>query len=133
MTEAGPTLPAGFPAMSIEEAHRRMAAQGSMLEVEVREVRGVRIKTWKNAPPTLAEVFAMSQFFGDRTYMVNDDERVTFDAHRRAVARFAARLVADGVRKGDRVAIIMRNLPEWSVAFWGAALAGAIVTPLNAW
>ena len=27
----------------------------------------------------------------------------------------------------------MRNLPEWPVAFWGAVLAGAIVTPLNAW
>jgi long-chain acyl-CoA synthetase len=132
-TDAGPALPAGFPAMSIEEAHRRLTAPGSMLEVEEREIRGVRIKTWKNAPPTLAEVFAMSQFFGDRTYVVNDDERVTFDAHRRAVAALAARLVADGVRKGDRVAIIMRNLPEWSVAFWAAALAGAIVTPLNAW
>jgi long-chain acyl-CoA synthetase len=133
MTTDAPNLPAGFPAMSIEDAHRRMAAPGSMLEVEEKVIRGARIKTWKNAPPTLAEVFAMSQFFGDRTYMVNDDERVTFDAHRRAVARLAARLVADGVAKGDRVAIIMRNLPEWSVAFWAAALAGAIVTPLNAW
>jgi long-chain acyl-CoA synthetase len=133
MTTDAPNLPAGFPAMSIEEAHGRLTAPGSMLEVEEREIRGARIKTWKNAPPTLAEVFAMSQFFGDRTYMVNDDERVTFDAHRRAVARFAARLVVDGVKKGDRVAIIMRNLPEWSVVFWGAALAGAIVTPLNAW
>jgi len=133
MTSDAPNLPAGFPAMSIEEAHSRLTAPGSMLEVEEREIRGARIKTWKNAPPTLAEVFAMSQFFGDRTYLVNDDERVTFDAHRRAVARFAARLVADGVQKGDRVAIIMRNLPEWSVVFWGAALAGAIVTPLNAW
>src|SRR5688572_26612615 len=115
MTTDAPNLPAGFPAMSIEEAHSRLAAPGSMLEVEEREIRGTRIKTWKNAPPTLAEVFAMSQFFGDRTYLVNDEERVTFDAHRRAVARFAARLVADGVRKGDRVAIVMRNLPEWSV------------------
>ena len=35
--------------------------------------------------------------------------------------------------QGDRVAIIMRNLPEWVMAFWGAALAGAIVVPLNAW
>jgi long-chain acyl-CoA synthetase len=133
MTTDAPNLPAGFPAMSIAEAHDRLTAPGSMLEVEEREIRGARIKTWKNAPPTLAEVFAMSQFFADRVYMVNDDERVTFDAHRRAVARLAARLVADGVQKGDRVAIIMRNLPEWSVAFWAAALAGAIVTPLNAW
>ncbi|MCC6849254.1 MAG: AMP-binding protein [Deltaproteobacteria bacterium] len=133
MTTESPNLPAGFPAMSIEEAHRRMTAPGSMLEVEAREIRGARIKVWKNAPPTLAEVFAMSQFFADRDFLVNDDERVTFGAHRRAVARFAARLVADGVGKGDRVAIVMRNLPEWSVAFWAAALTGAIVTPLNAW
>lgn len=133
MTTESANLPAGFPAMSIAEAHRRMTAPGSMLEVEEREIRGAPIKVWKNAPPTLAEVFAMSQFFADRTFLVNDDERVTFDAHRRAVARFAARLTADGVRKGDRVAIIMRNLPEWSVVFWAAALTGAIVTPLNAW
>jgi long-chain acyl-CoA synthetase len=27
----------------------------------------------------------------------------------------------------------MRNYPEWSVGFWAAACAGAIVVPLNAW
>jgi long-chain acyl-CoA synthetase len=27
----------------------------------------------------------------------------------------------------------MRNFPEWSIAFWAAAVAGAIVVPLNAW
>ncbi len=35
--------------------------------------------------------------------------------------------------QGDRVTIAMRNLPEWIMAFWGCALAGAIVVPLNAW
>jgi long-chain acyl-CoA synthetase len=119
--------------MSIAEAHQRLTAPGSLFEVEEREIRGTRIKTWKNAPPSLAMIFAMSAAYADRTYLVNDDERVTFEGHRRAVTRLAARLVADGVRKGDRVAIIMRNLPEWSVAFWAASLAGAIVTPLNAW
>jgi long-chain acyl-CoA synthetase len=38
-----------------------------------------------------------------------------------------------GVKKGDRVAIAMRNFPEWSVAFWAATAAGAVVVPLNAW
>jgi long-chain acyl-CoA synthetase len=124
---------AGFPAISIAEAHQLLAAPGSLFEVEDRDIRGARIKTWKHAPPSLATVFAMSAAYADRTYLVNDDERVTFDAHRRAVTRLAARLTADGVRKGDRVAIIMRNLPEWSVAFWAASLVGAIVTPLNSW
>ena len=71
---------------------------------------------------------------GRQTYIVLDDDRVTF---RRAPARHAqARrtiLIADGVKKGDRVAIVARNLPEWSAAFWAGILTGAIVTPLNAW
>jgi long-chain acyl-CoA synthetase len=37
------------------------------------------------------------------------------------------------VRKGDRVALVMRNLPEWPVVFMAALLAGAVVVPLNAW
>ena len=37
------------------------------------------------------------------------------------------------MKKGDRVAVIMRNLPEWPVAFFAGVLVGAIVTPLNAW
>ena len=31
------------------------------------------------------------------------------------------------------MALAMRNYPEWSVAFWAAAAAGAVVVPLNAW
>ena len=129
-----PQLPPGFPAMPVEHAHKLLvSAPASPFEIEEKVIRGVKIKTWKNAPPSLAAVFEMSRPFGARVYLVNEDERVTFDAHRRAVAKLAHQLIADGVKKGDRVAIIMRNLPEWSVAFWAAVHAGAIVTPLNAW
>ncbi len=38
-----------------------------------------------------------------------------------------------GVGKGDRVAIGMRNLPEWPVAFFATILVGGIAVPLNAW
>jgi long-chain acyl-CoA synthetase len=38
-----------------------------------------------------------------------------------------------GVKKGDRVAIAMRNLPEWPAAFFGCLLAGGIAVLLNAW
>jgi long-chain acyl-CoA synthetase len=134
MSAAATTLPAGFPAISIAQAHGLLiGAPASPFELEEREIRGVKIKTWKNAPASLAAVFEAGNAFAARTYLVHENERVTFEAHRRAVAQFAKRLVADGVKKGDRVAIIMRNLPEWSVAFWAAVHAGAIVTPLNAW
>ncbi len=123
----------GFPAMSIEQAHKLLTAPGTPLEVGEEEIRGIRMKVWKNAPPTLREVYAAGGLFAGRDHLVFEEERATVGAFQAAANKFAHRLVADGVKPGDRVAIIMRNLPEWPVAFWGAVLAGAIVTPLNAW
>jgi long-chain acyl-CoA synthetase len=131
--DAVAALPPGFPVMSVAEAHARLAMVNPLFETGEAEIRGVRMRIWKNAPPTLRDVFAMGQVHGDKTYMVYENERVTFDAHRRAALRLAQRLVLDGVVKGDRVAIIMRNVPEWSVAFWATVMCGAIATPLNAW
>jgi long-chain acyl-CoA synthetase len=123
-----------FPAMSVEDAHKLLlTAPTSPFHIEELPIRGVMTKTWKLAPPTLREVFAYGEPYKDRTYLILENERVTFDAHRRAVAVMAKRLTEDGLKKGDRVAIVMRNVPEWSVCFWAAALSGAIVTPLNAW
>ncbi|MBL8538333.1 MAG: acyl--CoA ligase [Hyphomonadaceae bacterium] len=122
-----------FPAMSIERAHALLTQPGTMFELGEADIRGVRTKIWKNAPPTLREVFALSAAFGPRDFLVFEDERATISAFQKAAKAFACQLVADGVRPGDRVAIIMRNVPEWPAAFWGAVLAGAIVTPLNAW
>lgn len=123
----------GFPAMSIEQAHKLLTAPGTPLEVGEEEVRGIRMKVWKNAPPTLREIYALGALFAGRDHLVFEDERATVGAFQLAANKFAHQLIADGVKPGDRVAIIMRNLPEWPVAFWGAVLAGAIVTPLNAW
>jgi long-chain acyl-CoA synthetase len=38
-----------------------------------------------------------------------------------------------GIRRGDRIAIAMRNYPEWVMTFWAAVAIGAVVVPLNAW
>ena len=127
------SFPAHFPAMSIADAHAALTAPGSLLEMETVVIRGLPTRTWKHAPPTLRDVFLAGRAHGDKVFLVLDDDRVTFDAFARAALRLAAQLVADGVEKGDRVAIVMRNLPEWPVAFFAATLVGAIVTPLNAW
>ena len=120
--------------ISIEEAHAQLTAPGAPFEIEVVEIRGIPTKTWKHAAPTMRAVLARTLQHGDATFIVYEDERTTFaDLHAQA-ATFATRLVDDfGVTKGDRVAIAMRNFPEWPVAFWGAAAVGAIVVPLNAW
>ena len=129
--EAAPATP--WPAMSLPQINAVLTAAGAPFELETLTVRGVPTRCWKNAPPTLRETLAAGRAHGAKEFLVYEDERATFDAFHRAVAAFAAELVAQGVGKGDRVAVIMRNLPEWPVALYAAVALGAIVTPLNGW
>jgi len=124
---------AAWPAMSIDAAHALLTAPGAPFEMATLTIRGISTRTWKNSPPTLRDVFLAGRQHGERVFLVHEDERVTFEAFARAVLTLSHRLAADGVGKSDRVAIVMRNLPEWPVAFFAASLLGAIVTPLNAW
>jgi long-chain acyl-CoA synthetase len=120
--------------ITIEEATAQLTAPGAPFEVEELEIRGVPTKTWKHAPPTMRAILERTEQHGDAAFIVYEDERTTFADLRAQAATFARRLVDDlGVTKGDRVAIAMRNFPEWPVAFWGAVSVGAIVVPLNAW
>ena len=122
-----------WPVVSIAEAHAHLTAPGSRFEMDEVDIRGVRTRVWKNLPPTLRDVVQLSRMYGVRDFLVHEDERVTYEAFFRATVAMAEELGRHGVKKGTRVAIIMRNLPEWVVAFYGAAIVGAIVTPLNAW
>ncbi len=122
-----------WPVMTTQEAHAHLTQPGSRFEIEEKVIRGIPTRTWKNAPPTLRDIFLNGRTFPDREFLVYEDDRATFEAFARATVTLAHQLSADGVKKGDRVAVIMRNLPEWPVAFWAGILVGAIVTPLNAW
>jgi long-chain acyl-CoA synthetase len=122
-----------WPAMTIAEATALLTAPGAPFEMETVEIRGRRTRSWKNAPPSLQHCFAAGRAHGERIFLVHEDERVSFEAFARATIRLAAHLLSIGVKPGDRVAIAMRNVPEWPVAFYAAQLVGAIVTPPNAW
>src|SRR3989440_3820395 len=45
--------------------------------------------------------------------------------------RFATGLQRLGIKKGDRVAIALPNIPQYPIAFYGALRAGAVVVPTN--
>ena len=124
---------AAWPAMSIAQAHALLTAPGSPCETEEVVIRGIKTRTWKNAPASIRDIVTAGRAHGEKIFLVHEDERVSFEAFHRAVAALADALQAEGVVKGDRVAVVMRNIPEWPVAFYAAAALGAIVTPLNAW
>jgi long-chain acyl-CoA synthetase len=122
-----------FPAMSLAQAHALLTRAGSPFEMEERDIRGVRTRVWKNAPPTMRHLFLLARAHGDKTFVVYRDERVSYEEFARAALAIAEALQQAGVKKGDRVAIAMRNLPEWPAAFFGCLLTGGIATLLNAW
>ncbi len=123
-----------WPAVSLDETYRILTAPGAPFETREEEVRGVRLRTYVAALNDLRQVFDLGRSWGDREFIIYEGERVTYGAHFRAAGQLG-RVLHDrfGVRKGDRLVIAMRNLPEWSLAFWAGISIGAVVTPLNAW
>jgi long-chain acyl-CoA synthetase len=130
MTDAAAS---SWPAMSIQQAHALLTAPGAPCEMEEVVIRGIPTRTWKNVPATLRDTLVAARAQGEKIFLVHENERVSFEAFYRATVTFAEALKEKGISKGDRVAIVMRNLPEWPVAFYAAMSLGAIVTPLNAW
>ena len=129
----GFVIPDGWPARSVAQVQDQLCAPGMPFEMELAEIRGVPTRVWKNAMPSLAALARHGRTHGDATFLIYEDERVSFDGWFRAAAVLAAHLQAQGVSKGDRVALAMRNLPEWPVAFFAITALGAICVPLNAW
>ncbi len=129
----GWTPPAGWPAISRDKCRELLTAPGQRFEMETVDIRGVPTRVWKNAPQSLRVIAMAGLAYAEREFVIYEDERVTYGAWFKAVATLAHELQGQGVSKGDRVALAMRNLPEWPVAFFAAATIGAICVPLNAW
>jgi acyl-CoA synthetase (AMP-forming)/AMP-acid ligase II len=105
---------------------------GAPFEVEDVVIDGVALRDFVRTPATIVDFFRMGGAHDDLVHAVYGEERMTF-REMRARATALAKVLRDdfGVGAGDRVAIAMRNLPEFVVSFWGGALLGAIVAPLN--
>ncbi len=128
-----PLLPPNWPVLTLADAHARLTAPGSPFELESVVINGIATRAWKHGPKTMRDMVLAGRLHRDKTFLVHDDDRVSFEAFARASIAFAAALTARGIVKGDRVALVMRNLPEWPVVLFGTVLTGAIATPLNAW
>ncbi|MFN2387378.1 MAG: long-chain fatty acid--CoA ligase [Thermoanaerobaculia bacterium] len=67
----------------------------------------------------------------DRPAIVQGDRRVTYAELDAGARRFAAALSRAGVGRGDRVALLLPNIPDFAVAYYGSLVSGATVVPLN--
>ena len=120
--------------MTWDEAVAAVTGPGGPFELVEAEVGGERLRVFKNTPPSLRALFGAARARGDATFLVFEDERWSFaDVMAKADALGAALAGRYGIRPGDRVAIAMRNYPEWVVAFAAITGVGAISVSLNAW
>ena len=121
--------------MTYDESVAWLTAPGADWELATETVRGVDYQVFKNLPATLRDVYDQArQDHGDKDFLVFQDTRLTYnEAYERAAALAHQLVHRYGVKQGDRVAIGMRNYPEWVIAFMAITSSGAISVSLNGW
>jgi long-chain acyl-CoA synthetase len=78
----------------------------------------------------ISQVFE-KQAKGAKIALIYYGRKFTYDDLGRFARIFAQVFMRLGVQKGDRVALMMSNVPQFVFAYYGALLAGAMVTPVN--
>lgn len=111
-----------------------LIAPGAPFELIDSPQTGPGCKQYKNAPRNMVELFAPARAFGEREFLLYEGERWSFARLLQEASSIGHQLLHGyGIQKGNRVAIAMRNCPEWMAAFIGITCVGAVAVPLNSW
>ncbi len=84
----------------------------------------------KTIPDLLDE---LAERYPDQDALVGGATRLSYRALRGEVRRLAKGLHALGVRRGDKVGILMGNRPEWLLADFAITLLGGTMVAINTW
>ena len=118
--------------LSRSDALKHLTAPGQPYELKAMNIRDIPCRVFVNAPKSLREL--IGENVSDNTFIVYQDERYTFEDIYRLACRLATAMMQDyGILKGDRVALSMRNYPEWIIGFTAATSIGAVAVAMNAW
>ncbi|MBW2242951.1 MAG: acyl--CoA ligase [Deltaproteobacteria bacterium] len=119
---------------SVEEVQAQLTGLGGYFEIVVEEVLGEKLPVFKNRARSLREMLQGSERHDGKEHLVLGDRRIRFEELRELVGSTAVALQErHGIGKGDRVAILAANSPEWLIAFWATVSLGGIVSALNGW
>lgn len=115
-------------------AYAELTSPGAPFAWTVRDVLGIPTRIFDRAPPNMRVIWELAGAKGDAEYLVYGTERYSYgDAAARV--RSLAHHLRDGhsVGRGDRVAIAMRNYPEWVLSYWAITSLGAAAVAMNSW
>jgi len=88
---------------------------------------------YAKAPANLVNALAVARQHGDREFLIYEGERRSFNQLMDEADAIGAALQAHGIRPGERVALAMRNYPEWMAVFIAVISIGAVIVPVNSW
>ena len=114
-------------------ARAELDAPGSPLATSITEVRGIPVKVYTTAPPNMRVMWEATAVHADKDYIVYEDERYSYAEIHAQVRKLAQYLVSQGIGRHSRVALSMRNYPEWVVGYWATVSIGAAAVGMNAW
>jgi len=117
-----------------EQIVEQMTGPGGPFEIVIETVGGRPMKNFKNRERSIREKLVTAAGRGDMTAIVYGQRRIGYAEFARLSFGVANTLTRDhGLVKGDRVAILAVNRPEWLYAAFGATAAAGIGVALNGW
>src|SRR4029077_6604972 len=111
----------------------QLTGAGGAFEIVVEDVVGHPMQVYKQRMHSLRDLMAQNGARADVDWVVQEDRRFTYGEHDRLARVLAHSLSGLGVERGDRVALVSANVPEWVLTWWACAILGATLVPLNAW
>jgi acyl-CoA synthetase (AMP-forming)/AMP-acid ligase II len=120
--------------MTYEEVVAQMTGPGGPFEIETVPVQGRPMKNWKYRERSMREKVERAANFGDATFMVHGERRITYAEFPKLVWGAAGALQGNlGLKKGDRLAVLAYNSPDWLATLFGATSVGGVGVGLNGW
>jgi acyl-CoA synthetase (AMP-forming)/AMP-acid ligase II len=127
-------LPKVDPSTPVWDVMEMLCKDNMPFATKEETIDGISHRVFINQPGNLRDAFNMFLGHGDKEFMVYLGERFTFKKTIERAASLSRSLVSKfGVKKGDSVAIAMRNYPEWPIAYMAIVAAGGRAVLLNAW
>ena len=115
---------------------RELSKKGEFFEtvaMDSAETNADPMMVYRNAPETLLDIIEAARAHEDQEFLVYGKRRISFTQFFAAVDKLVAYLQFKGLKPGFRLAIAMRNNPEWLIAFAAGIVSGAVVVPINSW
>lgn len=118
---------------AVAHIRAQLTGPGGPFEIVTEQIDGHDLKVFKERFPNLRVVAQFAAAHGDKEFLVYGDRRLTFSDFLAASNSVSNALLDAGVGRGDRVAVLAQNCPEWCMAFWGTVDIGAVLVGLNGW